>query len=332
MKQITIKIVILKFMALCGTLSAGSLNLTTTPNHETINGDRYTFVKKDEQVEFSANPSETLNSLEWKFQNGSPDNKQGNGPHSITYGNSALGKVNTVKFTSERVDQDNNTCTTTDKTTCKVIVPEYEITINTFIPANNIDHPIHPNRVFSGDDRSYNKNASSSRSHYKLTVIPIETLESNGIKSGSETKTVGKTTSYEKSTSLDSSGKLTSAAKSDTIKGTPLMVDYDTASSSGISSASSTKKSSRKFEYHCVVSIGNPLVLSPNIDYDFKITVDLSDPEKPKYEIVGDHDGYPGYEVYIGDKRIHEFDPGTTNSPWSLWGDSDQTVDKNGDI
>jgi hypothetical protein len=90
-----------------------------------------------------------------------------------------------------------------------------------------------------------------------------------------------------------------------------LKVAEATASSSGMS-ISPTWLGDRKIKIRCIVSVGNPLAPSVGgneIDYDFEITIDFSNPSDPRYSLEGDHDGFPAYEVYIGNKRIFQHDP-----------------------
>lgn len=49
--------------------------------------------------------------------------------------------------------------------------------------------------------------------------------------------------------------------------------------------------------------------LTLKIDWKIKVTVDSSDPLHPKYSIDGDHDGFPAYEIYIGDQCVYSYDP-----------------------
>lgn len=57
-------------------------------------------------------------------------------------------------------------------------------------------------------------------------------------------------------------------------------------------------------------STGNPLVpLAPAIDYTYSLTLTrLGD--DVQYDLNGDHDGYPGHDLLIGDEPIYGFNPG----------------------
>ena len=89
------------------------------------------------------------------------------------------------------------------------------------------------------------------------------------------------------------------------------MKNWATGSNSGMS-ITPAWLGDRKLQIRCVVSADNPLVsgaLWDNIDYDFTLIIDLTDAQNPKYSLTGSHDGFPAYEVYIGDKRVYEYDP-----------------------
>ena len=101
-------------------LGAAELKLSTNPPHESINGKRYVFIQKGASVHFSVDPSKTPVTLTWVFDNGDPEQPPGNGPHSIAYGEAAEGKANLVRFSSQRTDENDANCVTTNKTTCRV--------------------------------------------------------------------------------------------------------------------------------------------------------------------------------------------------------------------
>ncbi len=311
--------------------NAAGLNLSTNPAFETINSKRYVFVKKDDSVSFSVSPSKSPVSLSWTFVNGDPGSKTGNGPHTIFYRSPALGKSSQVKFSSSRTDEDGNNCVTSSKTTCRVVVPQFELVINAFIAQDNIDHPLDSSIVFEGDKRSWDKDGEA-RIKQKFTLISVASVDSDGFLEGSEHKSCGETRSYDKPTSLDTAGNLTATAKADTVKGKPLKIDWDTASTSGISIATPSKPATRKVKLKFDGSAGNPLVTGPAIDYNLEIELDTTDPEKTTYKLTGTHDKFPSYEVYINGKRVYEHDE-SGHSPIDLfpWRPS-QSVNETGDL
>lgn len=105
--------------------AAKDLNLETNPEFVTVNSKRYVIVAKDGTVTFKATTDESVYYLSWIFENGSPGTGSTDDPPAVTYGDSALGKENEVKFTTKRYDEDDNHCVTTDKRTCAVVVPKF---------------------------------------------------------------------------------------------------------------------------------------------------------------------------------------------------------------
>jgi hypothetical protein len=218
-----------------------------------------------------------------------------------------------------------------------LLMPVELITINTFIPQNNVD-PVADasgglltgSEVFEGDDRSagtpkratWNKNGSH-RTQQKFNVIPFQNMgdvdglednaftnDADGLKNDSWLNDTEITRKYDRVSSLDASGNLTTAARADTTLGdSHLKMAEGHASTSGMSVAS-TWHGERKIKVHCVMSAQNPLVSgSPAIDYDTTLTIDFTDTSDPRYSLEGEHDGFPAYEFYIGNKRIYQHDP-----------------------
>ena len=81
------------------------------------------------------------------------------------------------------------------------------------------------------------------------------------------------------------------------------------------------------------VRVGNPLVsLSPNIDYDYELSVSVSD-KQLNWELTGDHDGFPAYSVYIGEELIYGHDPIAENqTAFSLFPPAEFSVNESGVI
>jgi hypothetical protein len=218
------------------------------------------------------------------------------------------------------------------------LLPVQMITINTFIPHNNVDDPGNANpfgndHVFEGDNRIGGTPARATwtkdgahRTQQKFNVIPFQNmgdadgLEDNAYNASSLTgpknspflNHVGTTHRYEKTSSLDTSGNLTAAARADTTLGDAhLKVAEATAGNSGMKVIPSWL-GDRKIKVRCEVKVGNPLaptLLGNEIDYVFDITIDLTDASNPRYSLEGNHDGFPAYEVYIGNKRVFQHDP-----------------------
>lgn len=137
-------------------------------------------IKKDESVTFSASPSKALDSLSWSFANGNPATGSGNGPHVVEYAQIAVGKSNAVTFTATRTDEDDNNCTTTNKTTCQVVVPqiEYKQTAGGGALTGKIEHPLDLTYdVFIGT-----VNANDVEFYFTPTSFPAAEVKWSGLK------------------------------------------------------------------------------------------------------------------------------------------------------
>lgn len=168
--------------------------------------------------------------------------------------------------------------------------------------------------------RLFNINGSY-RMKQTIKVSPFSHIDYDGIVT-SYSPSVGQTVSFDKSSSLDAQNHITAAAHADTVRYGDLKYDWAYAPTSNMTT-STNRISNVKCEYFINGSGDNPLVNpSPNIDYNVKVTLDWTNSTSPKVSVSGSHDGYPGYEVYLGTQRIYEFNPnlaGTT--PWALLGD-----------
>jgi hypothetical protein len=236
---------------------------------------------------------------------------------------------------------------------CKI---ELDVTINTFIPHNNVDHPNNwvfgDDTVFAGDNRisgsparaTWNENGSH-RTQQKLKLVSIQSIDPNGLvddsfdSDGNGTLDsdryvhIGESHEFEKTSSLDPSGNLTATAWADTALGdSHLMVGKGTASSSSVWIESTTWLGPRKLEVKCRCDSPNPLVsYAPGIGYTLKITVDYTDMTATKYSLEGSHDGFPAFEVYLNRVRVHHYDPLVTGEgPISLGPPEEKSVSQIG--
>jgi hypothetical protein len=89
------------------------------------------------------------------------------------------------------------------------------------------------------------------------------------------------------------------------------MVGEDTAGNTGMK-VEPEWLGDRKIKVKCTVSVGNPLapaVFENEIDYVFDIIIDYTSAGAATYSLSGKRNKFPAYEIYIGNKRIHEHDP-----------------------
>lgn len=164
----------------------------------------------------------------------------------------------------------------------------------------------------------------------KVTVLTFQ--EDGIVKDGTSENLTGKTRSYDKATSLDASGKLTPQAKADTVKGAPLMIDEALAGTGGMT-ISVTRLTDRKVEAYFRAAANNPLITSPDIDWEFTIIIDSTDPMNPTYSLQGTHDGFPGYDIYIDSQFIFGHNPTLTGEgPFSLFPPMEHSVNESGGL
>ena len=203
------------------------------------------------------------------------------------------------------------------------VTPVDSVTINTFIPHNNVEDPRPLNgTLYKGDDRQggdplraiWNENGSH-RTQQKFKIVAYELIDSNGLVDDAFGPSVdryvhiGETRSFDPATSVDADGNLTTEALADTVKEKPEMIDFATGPKSQVSVPQDYPKylGFKKLAIKCKSVAINPLVSgSPAIDYYIMITIDRY---ANTYSISGSHDGFPAYEIYINGTRVYEHDP-----------------------
>lgn len=321
MKLTNIVYCLLTALLVCVSARAGELTVTTTPTIEDVGGKKYVFIDKNQNVNFSAsasNYSGTIDTWKWVFPNGQPDSSDKQNPGNVLFGAAAFGQVNKCTVGLKHVDN-GVTCTDESKviSTIHVYIPRFTVTINAFISANYLDSIFNSNRIYAGDNRSWDK-SGSSRIHHTFDIIPVASVSSAGVENN--TGKCDESSIYEKSSSLDSSGQISSAARSDMTAGPPLKVDWKTATPTCTASKDSVpKQNSIKVKISGTAT--NPVSIepiTPSIDYHINITIDVSDPEHPTYSLSGTTDEFPSYEIYIGTKKVYSYSE-SGHSPMGLF-------------
>lgn len=200
---------------------------------------------------------------------------------------------------------------------------EVSITVNSFIPEQWVDHPnIFAGTIFEGDNRSWSRNGHS-RIHQEVFL----SLNPNSFRN---LPRIGTTREFHKASSLDAGQNITPAARNDTILNDGyLKVGEATASMSGVTAT--RQQSGNVVTVHLIGSVGNPLTTSPNIDYDISFAVDFSDPANLQFTLIGDHDGFPNYEVYVNTEHIHGYAHGS-ETPFSLIDPLEKHFEKTGRV
>ena len=221
------------------------------------------------------------------------------------------------------------------------VTPVDSVTINTFIPQNNVEDP-RPGfgTLFKGDDRqagsppraTWDENGSH-RTQQKFKIVAYELIDSDGLVDDAFGPNVdkyvhiGESRSFDPATSVDADGNLTTEALADKVKGKPKMIDFATGPKSKVYVAVGYPKylGFKKLTIKCICMVRNPLVFgSAFINYYIMLTIDR---HANTYSILGNHDGFPAYEIYINGTRVYEHDPlATGEGLWSLLGVGEHVI------
>jgi hypothetical protein len=194
-----------------------------------------------------------------------------------------------------------------------------DIVINTFIPEEWLDTPLEwlawlfagptwwtGNSIFEGDNRTDWDINGPSRSKHHITVSRMGGIVENRT-------AVGESRLYHKESSLDASQThITAAARADTE-----LFDSNMLMARAYSPSKGRADIVRLPSGNLLVTLrfdgSNPLfnVLGLNtISYEMKVTIDF---DTMRYQLTGEHDGFPNYEMYLNQHRIHDFSHGTNN-------------------
>ncbi len=190
-----------------------------------------------------------------------------------------------------------------------VLEAEIDFQVKFWIREDWVDVPFHPinnllnDRIAGGDDRDGSTSPTASyRVTQKVTLIPIQDLDLDGIKDGSNQNLPGTSTLYTKAASVphptdpySTSNKLLPSA-TPAVSGSP-----DT---SNMKIDPRTRSNDKKATVRFHGKANDPLILfSFNIDWDIDVTVDSTDPLTPKFEVTGWHDNYPAIEIDMTDSN-----------------------------
>jgi hypothetical protein len=202
---------------------------------------------------------------------------------------------------------------------------EFAVSFSTFIPANNVAGPpqaiclaqeVPPVRhlFFAGDNRGFSASATSFRTRQTVTVVSEQAVDADGIKDGTTPQnSVGQTRSYA-SDALDD-GTINAADNDGTLNDCHLLHQTGLAST-GAMQIMVTRTGAHEVRVRMFGGADNPLVAgSCSIDWDLTLTINTAG-STPQYTLVGTHDGFPAYEVYVNGRSIYTFDPGP--APYSL--------------
>lgn len=226
-----------------------------------------------------------------------------------------------------------------ERTTKIYVVPILNIQISTFIKYEWVDGPPFSGVIYEGDNRIaangqaiFGRNINAFRTRQTVKAIALDSYDSDGIQTGSIVNTAGTSIEYDKTSSVTATNNISAAANADTILGDgTLKTAVGTATMAG-STITATRVSDRKIKLTFDMAENNPLVgLSPDIDYDFELLIDYSDPATPVWQLTGTHDGFPCYEVYMNNQPLLQHDS-QSETVFSLFPPQEKSVDKTGVI
>ncbi len=221
--------------------------------------------------------------------------------------------------------------TSHDAETVKLTVTEAEFDVfaHAFIPYQWVAVPLpyYSTIVAHGDDRDYDPTLKGTfRMQNTVTVIPFEELSSSPIKQlkmsdgttlAAKSATCGETKHFHRYTSLVDPGcvyvhegepacpnnRLSAESLADEVEGTPYMTERGTASTEDMDTTA-ISIADHIAKVRIDGSAGEPIVFPAEpIDYSFTVSIDSTDPLNPKFQLSGEQDGFPAYEVYVRTKK-----------------------------
>ena len=209
-----------------------------------------------------------------------------------------------------------------------VVQAEFDVIVKIFIPYQwvTIPHLLHPFQVALGDDRDYDDTlVGTFRVQQLATVIPYPELSSKAIKTVSGQAisvseagvsknylTTQLTTTYPQTLMPAHSGHdPTNRIREDELddphgEGTAPTdrMHVDDLSNSG-----------RLGKVRLHGAGADPIILlAADIDWDFTVTIDGTDPINPSFSLTGVQDGFPAYEIYV--KTVRDNSTVTTIYQW----------------
>jgi hypothetical protein len=195
------------------------------------------------------------------------------------------------------------------------------ITVGAFIPHEWIMGPsIFADRVYEGDDRGFREDAGSSRIAAVIDVVN----PAYSVSPSEHHPYAGFSQEYEGSSSLsEPPSHLTPAARNDWMWGPPHKTKWGSTSTDNVwcaprSLGPDPEHGVTRLRVLCKGAANNPLVISPDIDYEFDFELTFGQ-GKIAYKLTGCHDGYPAYEAYIGGAPVYT-QPPISATPWGVFG------------
>lgn len=204
---------------------------------------------------------------------------------------------------------------------------EVEVRFRIFIPAPVVDGPT---GAFGGDGRSFSASGGTARADLharirlrqdgtpRVTLIRRSWGESTAYASGDVIDVPGKPGWWkDKRSGARPTDRETLAATNDNLN---LTVGGTTRDNVEVTASDATVVT-------FVADGGIPLMhLAPNINADLRLHLKREGGQL-KAKLLGDHDGFPAYEVYVEGQRLYRYDPVAAGaSPTALFPPSDVSV------
>lgn len=163
-------------------------------------------------------------------------------------------------------------------------------------------NPFSPN-IAGGDDREASLEPDSleitSRVGQKIVINPFSELDADGLKDGSEEKFEGESTIYVKATSVPHPDQDYSA--NNRLLDNP-QIWSSVPTDPNDMHADTQRINNRVVETQFHGTANDQAVwLSADIDWDFTLTIDASNPLEIQYSLEGWHDDYPAIELHLED-------------------------------
>lgn len=216
---------------------------------------------------------------------------------------------------------------------------QYEVELTSFIRAPWIEGPPVPRcrfederprpLIFDGDGRGFQAGAASYRTRQTATLVTDEDVDADGLVS--HENLVGETLAFAQDALAD--GRIDESDEDGILLDCHLLHDRDTASNADMSVQSLGPVSNGTVRIRLSGGPGNPLVrFSCDIDWNLSLTL-TDDGTATSYQLVGNHDGFPAYEVYVDGHAIYRYDPGAADRGlMSLCGGRDVSVQESGTL
>jgi hypothetical protein len=198
----------------------------------------------------------------------------------------------------------------------------FQIEFTTFIPADHVAAPwMHPQSygpagrklVFSGDDRTFDVDATRYRARQRVTIVADAAIDPDGLVEGSKQNLGGRTESFVAADAL-ADGRIDDADR-DEVLGDGKQKHAETAvDPAGMTVDDPVRLGPRRVSVRLWTSAeGGPrdqlIAGAPSIDWDLTLVIDTSGP-RPTYELTGMWDGYPACELYVNRMPILLRSPG----------------------